>query len=114
MWKQTAVLRYVARTSPQLDRRDRTDVHAVHDDRSGLRLDESIEAAEEGGLPRPTLANKRHRAASPDAQTDVVERDSVAEATGDVPSLQCRAVVSDRHVIIGESGNRTADAHRAG
>src|SRR5262249_20705064 len=82
--QQTAVLRHIPNAASKRDRIDGGGVDATDMNRTGVGIDETVEAAQQRALPRPAFADERHTGARWNFERHVIERDDVAESLGDM------------------------------
>lgn len=101
--KKPAILRHITDAPTQRDRIQRRSVSPGDVHAPCIRLDQSIEAAQERGLARPALADQGKALSASDLQTHSVERNGLAEALYDF--VRRESYCSDR--VLSQSGRAT-------
>ncbi len=82
--EKAAILWHVSDGSTEPHGVDGSDVDVADANGSAIRLDETIDAAKQGGLSGAALADERQAGARRHVDRDVVERDDVSESLADV------------------------------
>jgi hypothetical protein len=88
VWKKSAMLLHIPDSPPEQHYGLSADILLVHNHFAALRLDESIETAEQRGLARSAFSDQRYGVSRWNVDANVVERDDAPEVMRDIPRSQ--------------------------